>query len=122
MATIARNIGAAGRRQRLLFGSISLVVGIAAAALLMTGAGGVSRGARLLLFLPFLGGALGLMQARDHTCVRLAAQGQRDLDRGSEAVADPWLMSQLKRQAREVVIEAVLAAAFLTGVALVLPG
>ena len=31
-------------------------------------------------------------------------------------------MSQLKRQAREVVIEAVLAAAFLTGVALVLPG
>ncbi|HVG77709.1 MAG: hypothetical protein ABW216_19715 [Candidatus Rokuibacteriota bacterium] len=122
MATIARNIGAAGRRQRLLYGSISLVVGIAAAALLMTGAGGVSRGARLLLFLPFLGAALGLMQARDHTCVRLAAQGQRDLDRGSEAVADPWLMGQLKRQAREVVIEAVLAAAFLTGVALVLPG
>lgn len=122
MATIARNIGAAGRRQRLLYGSISLVVGIAAAALLMTGAGGVSRGARLLLFIPFLGAALGLMQARDHTCVRLAAQGQRDLDRGSEAVADPWLMSQLKRQAREVVIEAVLAAAFLTGVALVLPG
>ena len=122
MATIARNIGAAGRRQRLLYGSISLVVGIAAAALLMTGAGGVSRGARLLLFLPFLGAALGLMQARDHTCVRLAAQGQRDLDRGSEAVADPWLRSQLKRQAREVVIEAVLAAAFLTGIALVLPG
>ena len=122
MATIARNIGAAGRRQRLLYGSISLVVGIAAAALLMTGAGGVSRGARLLLFLPFLGAALGLMQARDHTCVRLAAQGQRDLDRGSEAVADPWLMGQLKRQAREVVIEAVLAAAFLTGVALVIPG
>ena len=122
MATIARNIGAAGRRQRLLYGSISLVVGIAAAALLMTGAGGVSRGARLLLFLPFLGAALGLMQARDHTCVGLAAQGQRDLDRGSEAVADPWLMSQLKRQAREVVIEAVLAAGVLTGVALVLPG
>ena len=65
MATIARNIGAAGRRQRLLFGTISLVIGIAAAALLMTGAGGVSRGARLLLFLPFLGAALGLMQARD---------------------------------------------------------
>ena len=35
MATIARNIGAAGRRQRLLYGSISLVVGIAAAALLI---------------------------------------------------------------------------------------
>jgi hypothetical protein len=122
MATIARNIGAAGRRQRLLYGTISLMIGVAATALLVTGVGGVSRGARLLIFLPFLGAALGLMQARDHTCIRLAAQGQRNLDRGSETVADPWLMSQLKRQAREVVIEAVLAAAFLTGVALVLPG
>ena len=122
MATIARNIGASGRRQRLLGGAISLVIGIAAAALLVTGVGGVPRGARLLLFLPFLGAALGLMQARDHTCVRLAARGQRDLDRGSEAVADPWLSTQLKRQAREVVIEAALAAAFLTGIALMLPG
>jgi hypothetical protein len=122
MATIARNIGAAGRRQRLLYGTISLMIGVAATALLVTGVGGVSRGARLLLFVPFLGAALGMMQARDHTCVRLAAQGQRNLDRGSEAVADPWLMSQLKRQAREVVIEAVLAAAFLTGITLVLPG
>ena len=122
MATIARNIGATGRRQRLVYGAVSLVIGIAAAALLVTGVGGVSRGARLLLFLPFLGAALSLLQARDHTCVRLAARGQRDLDRGSEAVADPWLSTQLKRQAREIVIEAVLAATFLTGVALVLPG
>jgi hypothetical protein len=122
MATIARNIGVAGRRQRLLYGAISLALGIAAAALLVSGVGGVSRGARLLLFLPFLGAALGLMQARDHTCVRLAARGQRDLDRGSEVVADPWLLNQLKRQAREVIVEAVLAAALLTGIALLIPG
>ena len=122
MATIARNIGAAGRRQRLVYGAILLAIGIAAAALLVTGVGGVSRGARLLLFLPFLGAALGLLQARDHTCVHLAARGHRNLDRGSEAVADPWLLSQLKRQAREVMIEAVLAAALLTGIALMLPG
>ena len=122
MATIARNIGAAGRRQRLVSGAILLAIGIAAAALLVTGVGGVSRGARLLLFLPFLGAALGLLQARDHTCVHLAARGHRNLDRGSEAVADPWLLSQLKRQAREVMIEAVLAAALLTGIALMLPG
>ena len=122
MATIARNIGATGRRQRLVYGAVSLVIGITAAALLVTGVGGVSRGARLLLFLPFLGAALGLLQARDHTCVHLAARGQRNLDRGSEAVADPWLLSQLKRQAREVIIEALLAAALLTGIALMLPG
>jgi hypothetical protein len=54
--------------------------------------------------------------------VRLAARGQRDLDRGSEAVVDPWLSSQLKRQAREIVIEAVLAAALLTGIVLLFPG
>jgi hypothetical protein len=122
MATIARNIGATGRRQRLVYGAVLLLIGIAAAALLVTGVGGVSRGARLFLFLPFLGAALGMLQARDQTCVRLAARGQRDLDRGSEAVTDPWLLSQLKRQAREVFIEAVLAAALLTGIALMLPG
>jgi hypothetical protein len=122
MATIARNIGAAGRRQRLVYGAILLAIGVAAAALLVAGVGGVSRGARLLLFLPFLGAALSLLQARDHTCVRLAARGHRDLDRGSEAVADPWLLNQLKRQAREIIIEAVLAAALVTGIALMIPG
>ena len=122
MATIARNIGAAGRRQRLLYGAILLVIGIAVAAVMVAGVGGVPRGARLLLFLPFLGAALSMLQARDHTCVHLAARGRRDLDRGSEAVEDPWLLTQLKRQAREVIIEAVLAAALVTGVTLMLPG
>jgi hypothetical protein len=65
MATIARNIGATGRRQRLVYGAVLLVIGIAATGLLVTGVGGVSRGARLLLFLPFLG-AVELLQARDH--------------------------------------------------------
>ena len=122
MATIARNIGSAGRRQRLVYGAILGVIGLAAAALLVAGVGGVSRGARLLLFLPFLGAALAMLQARDHTCVRLAARGQRNLDRGSEAVADPWLSTQLKRQAREIVIESVLAATLLTGIVLLFPG
>jgi hypothetical protein len=122
MATIARNIGAVGRRQRLVYGAILMVIGIAAAALLVAGVGGAARGVRLLLFLPFLGAALAMLQARDHTCVRLAARNQRDLDRGSEAVADPWLSSQLKRQAREILIEAVLAAALLTGIVLLFPG
>ena len=122
MATIARNIGATGRRQRLVYGAVLLVIGIAATGLLVTGVGGVSRGARLLLCLPFLGAASSWLQARDHPGGRLAARGQRDLDRGSEAVADPWLLNQLKRQAREVIIEALLAAALLTGIALMLPG
>ena len=39
-----------------------------------------------------------------------------------EAVDDSWLATQLRRQAREVLIESVLVAAFLTGAALLLPG
>jgi len=37
-------------------------------------------------------------------------------------VGDGWLVTQLKRQAREVLIEAALGAALLTGIALMLPG
>jgi hypothetical protein len=65
MATIARNIGPAGRRQRLIGGVVMLVLGLAAtAALVLTGA---DRGLRVILFLPFMGAAVGLLQARDHT-------------------------------------------------------
>jgi len=65
MATIARNIGATGRRQRLLMGAVSMAVGVLAAVALA--AAGAPRGLRLLLFLPFALGAVGLLQARDHT-------------------------------------------------------
>jgi hypothetical protein len=65
MATIARNIGASGRRQRLIGGTVMLAVGVAVAVgLQLTGA---DRGLRLILFLPFAGAAVGLLQARDHT-------------------------------------------------------
>jgi hypothetical protein len=65
MATIARNIGPAGRRQRLLGGLLGLGVGLIAAAVLLVL--GADRGLRLALFVPFLGAAIGLLQARDYT-------------------------------------------------------
>ena len=52
----------------------------------------------------------------------MAARGQREGERGIEAVGDTWLVAQLKRQAREVLIEAALGAAMLTGIVLMLPG
>ena len=97
-----------------------LVLGLVAAVLLVVG--GVDRGARLALFAPFLGGAIGLLQARDHTCVMLAARNQCELEGGAGTVADPWLAGQLRRQAREVLVESVVIAAFLTGLVLLLPG
>jgi len=65
MATIARNIGSTGRRQRLIGGAVLVALGLAlAAALLLLGA---DRGLRLAVFVPFLAGTIGLLQARDHT-------------------------------------------------------
>jgi hypothetical protein len=54
--------------------------------------------------------------------VGLAARGQREGERGLELIGDRWLTVQLRRQAREVLIEAALGSALLTGIALMLPG
>jgi len=53
--------------------------------------------------------------------VRLAARGARQSGGVEAAIADTWLVGQLKRQAREVYVEAVLLALTLTGMALILP-
>jgi hypothetical protein len=120
MATIARNIGPAGRRTRVIGGLVLLVLGVAAAAWLVLA--GVSRGVRLTLFAPFFGAAMGLLQARDHTCVMLAARNQCEIGQGFAAVTDSWLVGQLKRQAREVLLESAVVAGFVTGLVLLLPG
>jgi len=59
------NIGAAGRRRRLLLGAAALGLGVVALAALLVA--GVDRGWRLALFVPFWFGALGSLQARGHT-------------------------------------------------------
>jgi hypothetical protein len=120
MATIARNIGPGGRRRRVIGGLVLLVLGAGSAALLILG--GFNRGSRLALFLPFFGSALGLLQARDHTCVMLAATSQCELSQGVGPLSDHWLAGQLKRQAREVLVESALSAAFVTGLLLLIPG
>ena len=65
MAAIARNLRAGGRRQRLLMGITLTAISVVAAAAMM--AGGLPRGFRLALFLPFYMGAVGFLQYRDHT-------------------------------------------------------
>ena len=54
--------------------------------------------------------------------MRLAARGRRDLDGREDLVADPWMVTQLKRQARAIHVESVLLGAGLTGLALLIPG
>jgi predicted kinase len=84
--------------------------------------GGVPRGARLALFAPFFAAAIYLLQARDHTCVMLAARNQCEIGQGVGAVGDAWLARQLRRQALEVLVEATAVAAFVTGLVLLIPG
>jgi hypothetical protein len=53
--------------------------------------------------------------------VRLAARGARETDQGAEPVTDSWLVGQLRRQARSIVVHALLAATVLTALTLLLP-
>lgn len=59
------NIGPLERRKRMRFGAVVLIAGAGLAALLV----GLQadRLWRLLLFLPFWAGALGILQAREKT-------------------------------------------------------
>jgi hypothetical protein len=52
--------------------------------------------------------------------VRLAARGLRDGDAGSERIADPVELAQVRRQARVVHIKAVVSAAALTAIMVLL--
>src|SRR5262245_50617858 len=121
MATIARNIGPHGRRTRLIGGLALLVISVAGGAVLVLD--GFDRGLRLALLAPLFGAAAGLLPARDHTCVRLASRNQCEIGGGGVSeVSDAWLAGQLRRQAREVLIESAVIAMFLTGLLLLIPG
>jgi hypothetical protein len=62
---LAANLKWRGRRQRYIMGAVGLAVGMAVAAGLVLGR--APQGARLVVFVPFLVGALGVLQAHGHT-------------------------------------------------------
>lgn len=113
------NIGPRGRQQRMRMGVRWLAIGGGAAGALALA--GLPRWLRLGLFGPFAFGALGIVQAREQTCVALAASGVRDMDSGREQVDDPAATRQINRQARKVFAQSLLGAALLTALALALP-
>jgi hypothetical protein len=113
------NIGPRGRRQRLLFGLACFGIGVVMAVMLL-----VFDAAwpwRLGLFLPFVAGAHGYFQARDRTCVGLAARNQRDLDDGPVDVTDPGELAQIERQARRVYMKSVALATAMVLAFLLIP-
>jgi len=44
------------------------------------------------------------------------------MDTGVRPIEDPWLISQLKRQARDIQLQSAFAAIGLTGLVLLIPG
>jgi hypothetical protein len=54
--------------------------------------------------------------------VRLASRGQREVNDRIEAIEEPGLAGRLRRQGRQLHVQALLAAAALTTLVLLLPG
>jgi len=116
---VCENIGPKEARKRLAFGALLLLVSMTAAVSLVVY--GAPRMMRLGLFFPLWGAALGYYQARERTCVALAARGARNLDRVVEAVSDPALVAASRRQARRVHQLAAVTAVVATALLMALP-
>ena len=109
------NIGPRGCRRRGMMGWIWLALGFAYVAVLS------ARGAPTAWYagaaIPFFLGPLGYFQARDRTCVFLAAVGQRNLDEGAQRITDPDELARVRADAMRVWLRAAGAAAALTAIA-----
>jgi hypothetical protein len=113
------NIGPREQRKRRVMG----IAALGAAALLALALVTVEapRLFRLLLFFPVWMAALGLFQAREKTCIALAARGTCNLDQGEEAIDDERRAAEFRAIARRINRRALMTAAVATLVALAFP-
>jgi uncharacterized membrane protein len=115
----AANIGPRERRKRRLLGIVSLTVAVGVAFVLV--AFGAPRWSRLVVFFPLWMAGLGLLQAREKTCIALAARGARNMDVGDEVIEDRALAARLREKAAAIHRRALLVAAAITFVVLAFP-
>jgi hypothetical protein len=119
METPVINIGPREVRKRRLMGIVALAAGSGLAFLsvvLQT-----PRLLRLVVFFPIWIAGLGLFQAREKTCIALAARGTCNMDAGEESIGDEQLVSQLRSKARAINRRAIITAVVVTLVALAFP-
>lgn len=119
MSTVAVNIGPREQRKRRLLGLVALTVGVAAAFVMVVY--GAPRWSRAVIFFPIWIAGLGLMQAREKTCIALAARGTCNMDAGEESMSDAKLIGQLRDKARQINRRATITAIAITALALVFP-
>jgi len=116
----AINLGPREQRKRRLMGIVALTVGVGLAfGLVVLGA---PRPARLAVFFPIWMAGLGLFQARERTCIALAARGMCNMDDGERRIADEKLAAKLRTKARQINRRALITAFIITLVTLVFPG
>lgn len=113
------NIGPRERRKRRLLGIVSLTVAVGVAFVLVTF--DAPRWSRLVVFFPLWMAALGLLQAREKTCIALAARGVCNLDAGEQTIEDETLAARLREKASSVHKRSLLVAAVITVVVLLFP-
>lgn len=113
------NIGPNERKKRMVAGGVALLVFFVGATVVLWGM--ESRWWRLPLVLPLLAAALGFFQARERTCVRLAANGTQNLDVGEVSVSDIDFLSRTMEQAQKVWVKSLLATLLIMVALLVLP-
>lgn len=107
------NLDRKGRTTRRIMGIFMLFDGIVINAVFIYLVD-VPREFRLLSFLLFFAGCLGLLQARASTCVVFAAQGKRNIGKGLEEVPDVNEANELRRRSTGIIIQSLIGAAALT--------
>ena len=113
------NIGIRERVKWYVLGISMLLVGIGlTVTLVATGAAGWLR---IIVFLPFLVGTLGVFQARARIGVDLAQRWARNMGAGEEKIESYSESIAIRNRALRVYIEAVIAAAALTAFCMIIP-
>jgi hypothetical protein len=106
------NIGPRQRRVRLIAGVVLIALASFGAVLLLTSE--APRPWRAIIFPVVMFAAVCLLQVQAKTCIALAARGERNLDAGSERVADERELTASRASARRFVSRALLIALLAT--------
>lgn len=119
METSIINLGPREVRKRRLMGIVALAAGggLAFLSVVME----APRWSRLIVFFPIWMAGLGLFQAREKTCIALAARGTCNMDAGEESINDENLVNQLRSKARQINRRAIIIALVVTMVTLAFP-
>ena len=118
-SSAAINIGPREQTKRRMLGVVALTIGVGAAFILVIFS--APRLWRVVIFFPIWMAGLGLMQAREKTCIALAARGACNMDEGEKQLLDDEQVKELKLRARRINRRALITAILITILALAFP-